>query len=86
MSDHAMTPIDIETAREGENQEAAKLRQRAREHLGAGLGLGVLSLGAAIAVGATCPLCVVAVPALLGSGVWHGWKAKLAKREAASEE
>ncbi len=44
--------------------------QRAKEHLGAGLGLGALSLGAA-AMGAICPMCVIAVPALIGSGLYH---------------
>lgn len=49
--------------------------KRAKEHLGAGIGLGVVSVCAA-AAGAVCPLCVVAVPALIGSGLYHKHKSR----------
>ncbi len=55
----------------------------ARERLGAGVGLGALSLGAA-AIGAVCPMCVVAVPALIGSGIYH--KVKCRRAEDAESE
>jgi len=65
-----------------------KLEQTSREHLGAGVGLGALSLGAA-AIGAVCPMCVVAVPALIGSGLWHRMSAQKQRdrmaREAAAQ-
>ncbi len=35
-----------------------------------GAGLGAMGTGTALLVGATCPLCVVAAPALIGVGVW----------------
>ena len=62
------------TAYEAE-QTLEQTERRSKEHLTAGLGLGLLSLGA-LAVGATCPMCVVAVPALIGSGTWNSLKAR----------
>jgi hypothetical protein len=35
-----------------------------------GAGLGAVSAGTALVVGATCPLCVVLAPALIGFGAW----------------
>jgi hypothetical protein len=35
-----------------------------------GAGLGAMGTGTALLVGATCPLCVVFAPALIGYGVW----------------
>ncbi len=78
MSDEA-TPTPADAWR-----EYTECMQRSREHLGAGIGLGALSLGAA-AIGAVCPMCVVAVPALIGSGLWNRHKSKKA-RAAASEQ
>lgn len=53
-----------------------KVRKQGNEHLGAGVGLGVASIGSAVLLGATCPLCYVAVPALVASGLWKRRKAK----------
>lgn len=40
-------------------------------------GGGVAALGVAGAVvGAACPLCVVAAPALIGAGLYKKWKAR----------
>ena len=47
-----------------------------------GSGLGALSVGAAAAVGAVCPMCVVAVPALISSGLWSRHKSRKAREEA----
>lgn len=58
-------------------------RKRYREHLGAGIGLGLMSLGAA-AVGAVCPLCVIAVPTMVGSGLYQRHKER--RRERALRE
>lgn len=44
--------------------------------LGTGLGLGALSATTLLTVGAACPLCYVAVPALIGAGVFKRHKAK----------
>jgi hypothetical protein len=35
-----------------------------------GAGLGAVGTGTALLAGATCPLCVVFAPALIGYGVW----------------
>lgn len=61
-------------------KELADARTKAKEHFGAGIGLGLVSVGAA-AIGAVCPLCVVAVPALVGSGVYHRYKQRCMERE-----
>jgi hypothetical protein len=45
-------------------------RTEANQLLGAGLGLGALGAVSAIALGATCPLCVVVAPAMLGMGIY----------------
>jgi hypothetical protein len=55
------------------------------EHLAAGVGLGALSIGGVVLLGVSCPLCVVAVPALIGSGLWKRHKARR-KQESARFE
>ncbi len=35
-----------------------------------GAGLGVVGAGTALLAGATCPLCIVLAPALIGVGAW----------------
>lgn len=60
------------------------LERQGKEHLYTGVGLGVASLGAAALLGAACPLCVVAVPALIGSGFLKRSKAKRAREAAES--
>ncbi len=44
-------------------------RRDANALMGAGLGLGAFGAISAVALGATCPLCVVAAPLLLSVGV-----------------
>lgn len=43
-------------------------RRDANTTLGAGLGIGAFGLASAALLGATCPVCVVAAPALIGYG------------------
>jgi len=47
-----------------------------------GASLGAVGTGTALLAGATCPLCVVLAPALIGFGVW---KRVAAKRGDCSE-
>lgn len=54
------------------------LEKQGNEHLGAGLGLGALTTGSILVLGATCPLCYVAVPALIASGLWKKHKVRQA--------
>ncbi len=61
-------------------QQREEAEKRYKEHLGAGIGLGLISLGAA-AAGAVCPLCVVAVPAMLGSGLYQRYKKRCLNEE-----
>lgn len=39
-----------------------------------GLGVGAIGVAGAVLLGATCPVCVVATPALLGAGLYQKWK------------
>ncbi len=62
-----------------------KVRKQGNEYLGAGVGLGVASIGSAVLIGATCPLCIVAVPALVAGGLWKRHKAKQGLCESSEE-
>lgn len=43
-----------------------------------GLGVGAIGVAGAVLLGATCPVCVVATPALLGAGLYKKWKQRRA--------
>ena len=43
--------------------------------IASGVGLGALGAASALVLGATCPLCVVGAPALVGWGVYKRWRA-----------
>ena len=47
-----------------------ELRADARGYLGAGLGLGAFGVASGVLLGAVCPVCIVATPLLLGTGVY----------------
>jgi hypothetical protein len=44
-----------------------------------GASLGAVGTGTALLAGATCPLCVVLAPALIGYGVWKRFAANRAR-------
>lgn len=44
--------------------------------IASGVGIGVFGAAAAAISGAVCPLCIVAVPALVGVGVYKRWRAR----------
>lgn len=46
-----------------------------------GVALGAVGAASAVLLGATCPLCVVGAPALVGWGVYKRWKADRVERE-----
>lgn len=46
-------------------------RSEGNQCIAMGLGVGGLSTITAMATGATCPLCFIAVPALIGMGVYR---------------
>lgn len=51
--------------------------------IASGIGLGALGAASAVVLGATCPLCVVGAPALVGFGFYKRWKAN--RKATASE-
>lgn len=57
--------------------DAKRDRQLAdsKEFLGMGVAIGVVGAASAAAVGAACPMCVVAAPALIGAGLFKRWQA-----------
>jgi hypothetical protein len=44
------------------------------ELLATGVGVGAIGVVGAVFLGATCPVCVVATPALIGAGLYKKWK------------
>lgn len=63
--------------KEEESEEIRRARERAKEHTIAGGVLGAASLGSLAVFGTfACPLCVVAAPALICSGIWNARKAR----------
>ncbi len=52
----------------------AELRE-ANSCMALGAGLGAVGTGTALLAGATCPLCVLFAPALIGYGVWRRFAA-----------
>lgn len=51
-------------------------RDDGNELIATGLGVGAIGVFGAVVLGATCPVCVVATPALLGAGLYKKWKRK----------
>lgn len=45
-----------------------------------GVGIGALGVGASLLTAATCPLCVVIAPALVGVGVYKKYKLRKQKK------
>jgi hypothetical protein len=41
-----------------------------------GVSVGAIGVAGAVLLGATCPVCVVATPALIGAGLYKKWRAK----------
>ena len=62
---------------------ACRANASGTEFLTLGLGVGALGVAGA-AIGAVCPLCLVATPALLGLGVVQKLRAFLLSRRAAA--
>jgi hypothetical protein len=62
-------------------RSSVKASQSGTELLITGLGVGAMGLAGA-ALGAVCPLCVVATPALLSLGVGQKLRAKWLERKA----
>lgn len=52
----------------------------ANSMIASGIGIGALGAVAAAISGAVCPLCIVAVPALVGAGAYKRWRASRRRR------
>jgi hypothetical protein len=62
-----------------------KLRKEGNQLLGLGLGIGAWGAASGLVVGAVCPLCVVAAPALVGAGLLRRWQAGRSGRPGTKE-
>ncbi|HSP18719.1 MAG TPA: hypothetical protein VLQ79_04345 [Myxococcaceae bacterium] len=50
-------------------------RKEGNQLLGLGAGVGAWGAASALLLGAVCPVCVVATPALVGLGLLRRWQA-----------
>lgn len=66
-----------------ENQE--KPSDNSTLYLGTGIGLGAYATATTILAGVTCPLCVVAAPALIATGVYQKFKKNKKQSETISK-
>ncbi|MGE0328159.1 MAG: hypothetical protein AB7K71_25690 [Polyangiaceae bacterium] len=64
-------------------QGAAQARKDGNAFLASGLGIGAFGVASGVLLGAVCPVCVVATPALIGAGVYKRVRAwRLEKQQA----
>jgi len=68
-------------------QQAIHDLKDARAAIAMGAGVGTIGTASAILLGATCPICVVMAPALIGIGLIKGYAArKILKAERTSPQ
>jgi hypothetical protein len=60
-------------------------RQEGNQLLGLGLGIGAWGAASGVLLGAVCPVCVVAAPALVGAGLLRRWQASRPGRPVSEE-
>lgn len=60
--------------------------REANSCLALGAGLGAVGTTTALFAGATCPLCLVLAPALIGVGAWKRYQIRRASAEHTSAE
>ena len=61
---------------DGPKNPSVKEVSEANACIALGAGIGVLGTATALITGATCPLCVIATPGLVGLGSFMRWRAK----------
>jgi len=66
---------------ESEAPSAEQERRDGNLYLSSGAALGAVGAASAALVGATCPLCVVAAPGLVGYGLYKRWCAARSEAE-----
>ncbi len=64
------------TEAENNSEQLKQELQDARSCLAMGAGVGAMGTISAVLIGATCPICVVMAPALIGMGLVKGYAAK----------
>jgi len=64
------------TSEQSSNLSAADELREAKTAIAMGAGVGVIGTASALLVGATCPICVVMAPALIGAGLIKRYAAK----------
>ena len=69
----------------GEQQIQQELRD-AGSCLAMGAGVGTVGTASALLLGATCPICVVMAPALIGMGLVKGYAARRKRAAMRSNE
>ena len=57
-------------------QQATEDMNNAKAALAMGAGVGAVGTASALLIGATCPICVVMAPALIGVGLIKGYAAR----------
>lgn len=67
-------------------QEARELREDSHRLLAGGATLGTFAVVTSALVGATCPMCVVVAPVMLGAGAVQRWRAVRKERACADAE
>jgi hypothetical protein len=62
----------------GMSKESVKRPEGApgNDMISMGVGIGAIGVAGAVFLGAACPVCVVATPALIGVGLFQKWRAR----------
>lgn len=68
------------------DENSEKAVNEADKCIAIGAGIGALGLAVGTVVGATCPLCYVVAPGLIGAGLVHRVRAKLKKKKITKEK
>ena len=68
-----------------QSNDPEKMRHDGNFCIGTGVGIGVAGAAAAALIGATCPVCFVAAPLLVGLGVRERVKASKAETESQTQ-
>jgi hypothetical protein len=77
---------DVKTEVEpGDGEPEREHKSEANQMIGAGVGIGAFGAVSALVLGATCPICVVAAPALIGAGVLKRLRSKRVPDEDPAE-
>lgn len=67
-------------------ESSEKAVNEADKCIAIGAGIGALGLAVGTVVGATCPLCYVVAPGLIGAGLVHRVRAKLRNRKITKDQ